>query len=106
MSTVRERLEVLKARRERSRGMGGKERIERQKQKGKLNARERLDLLFDPGTFEEYGALAASGGNLLEEEDKPSPADGVITGVGEVEGRPTCAALYDFTVFGGSIGEI
>ncbi|HEX4621139.1 MAG TPA: acyl-CoA carboxylase subunit beta [Myxococcaceae bacterium] len=106
MATVRERLETLKARRERSRGMGGKERIDRQKQKGKLTARERLDLLFDPGTFEEYGALAGSGGNLPDEEDKPSPADGVITGVGEVEGRPTCAALYDFTVFGGSIGEV
>jgi len=106
MPTVRERLATLNARRERSRGMGGKDRVERQKQKGKLTARERLDLLFDPGTFEEFGMLAANSGSLPEEEDKPSSADGVITGIGEIDGRPTCAALYDFTVFGGSIGDV
>ncbi len=106
MATMRERLLLLEARRQRALGLGGPERIARQKQKGKLTARERLALLFDPGTFEEYGALAASGGALPEEEDRPSPADGVLTGVGEIDGRPVCSALYDFTVFGGSIGEV
>src|SRR5438874_1517123 len=88
--------------------MGGKERVERQRSRNKLDARERVRLLFDPGTFEEFGALAASNGNLPDEEDpsKPSPADGVITGVGEIDGRPVASAVYDFTVFGGSIGEI
>ncbi|MBI3185702.1 MAG: acyl-CoA carboxylase subunit beta [Myxococcales bacterium] len=103
---MRERLEILESRRARSRQMGGPERIERQRAKGKLTARERLELLFDPGTFEEYGMLAGNSGALPSEEERPSPADGVITGVGEVDGRPVCGALYDFTVFGGSIGEV
>ncbi|RKH43903.1 acyl-CoA carboxylase subunit beta [Corallococcus sicarius] len=102
-----ERVEKLAEQRQRNEGMGGPERIERQHAKGKLTARERLKLLFDEGTFEELGLLAAHQGNLPEEEDgKPSPADGVITGTGEIDGRPVAAALYDFTVFGGSIGEI
>ncbi|MBU8897526.1 acyl-CoA carboxylase subunit beta [Corallococcus sp. H22C18031201] len=102
-----ERVEKLAEQRQRNEGMGGPERIERQHAKGKLTARERLKLLFDPGTFEEMGLLAAHLGNLPEEEDdKPSPADGVITGTGEIDGRPVAAAVYDFTVFGGSIGEI
>jgi acetyl-CoA carboxylase carboxyltransferase component len=107
MATMRERIETLKARRQRVEGMGGPERIERQRAKGKLTARERLALLFDPGTFEELGALAGTGGNLPEEDgDKPTPADGVISGIGEIDGRSTCAAIYDFTIFGGSIGEV
>ncbi|MHB1846737.1 MAG: carboxyl transferase domain-containing protein, partial [Deltaproteobacteria bacterium] len=107
MATMRERVEQLEKRRARARELGGLERIARQKAKGKLTARERLALLFDGGSFEEYGALAASGGALPEEEEgRPSPADGVITGVGEIDGRPVCAAAYDFTVFGGSISEI
>src|SRR4051812_1804531 len=108
MPTMKERAEELAAARAQKREMGGKERIERQRAKGKLDARARLELLFDAGSFEEYGLLAASNGNLPEEEDpaKPSPADGVITGVGEIDGRPVAAAMYDFTVFGGSIGEI
>jgi len=98
-------LEKLKAQK---REMGGAERVARQRGRGKLDARQRLDLLFDPGTFEEYGALAAQGGALPDEEDasRPTAADGVITGVGEIEGRPVAAAVYDFTVLGGSIGEV
>ena len=106
MATMRERIEILKARRKRAEGMGGPERIERQRAKNKLTARERLALLFDKDTFEELGALAENGGNLPEEQDKPTPADGVITGVGDINGRSACAAIYDFTIFGGSIGEV
>ena len=106
MATMREQVERLQARRKRAQEMGGPERIARQKAKNKLTARERLALLFDPGSFEELGALAANNGNLPEEEERPTPADGVITGVGEIDGRPTCAAVYDFTIFGGSIGEV
>ncbi|MCY1032330.1 acyl-CoA carboxylase subunit beta [Corallococcus sp. BB11-1] len=102
-----ERVEKLAEQRQRNEGMGGPERIERQHAKGKLTARERLKLLFDPGTFEELGLLAAHHGNLPDEEQgQPSPADGVITGTGEIDGRPVAAAVYDFTVYGGSIGEI
>lgn len=105
---MKERVEKLAEHRQRNEGMGGPERIERQHAKGKLTARERLKLLFDPGTFEELGLLAAHHGNLPEEEEpgKPSPADGVITGTGEIDGRPVAAAVYDFTVFGGSIGDV
>jgi acetyl-CoA carboxylase carboxyltransferase component len=105
---MKERVEKLAEHRRRNEGMGGPERVERQCAKGKLDARSRMRLLFDPGTFEELGLLAAHHGNLPEEEeaDKPSSADGVITGTGEINGRPVAAAIYDFTVFGGSIGEI
>jgi acetyl-CoA carboxylase carboxyltransferase component len=105
---MKERVEKLAEHRQRNEGMGGPERVERQHAKGKLTARERLKLLFDPGTFEELGLLAAHHGNLPEEEepDKPSSADGVITGTGEIDGRPVAAAIYDFTVFGGSIGDV
>ena len=106
MPTMRERVAELEARRRRALELGGPDRIERQRAKGKLTARERLALLFDPESFEEYGALASNGGVLPSEEERPSPADGVVTGVGEIDGRPTCAAVYDFTVFGGSIGEV
>jgi acetyl-CoA carboxylase carboxyltransferase component len=105
---MKERVEKLAEHRRRNEGMGGPERVERQRAKGKLDARSRMKLLFDPGTFEELGLLAAHHGNLPEEEEagKPSSADGVITGTGEINGRPVAAAIYDFTVFGGSIGEI
>jgi acetyl-CoA carboxylase carboxyltransferase component len=105
---MKDRVEKLEEQRRRNEGMGGPERIERQHAKGKLTARERLQRLFDENTFEEMGLLAGAEGNLPEEEDpgKPSPADGVITGVGEIDGRPVAAAIYDFTVFGGSIGTV
>jgi acetyl-CoA carboxylase carboxyltransferase component len=98
----------LEKRKAKAREMGGAQRVERQRGRGKLDARARLEALFDQGTFEELGALAYAHGALPEEEaaDKPSPADGVITGTGEINGRPVAAAIYDFTVFGGSIGEI
>lgn len=98
----------LEQRKAKAREMGGAQRVERQRGRNKLDARARVTALFDPGTFEELGGLAYAGGALPDEEpaDKPSPADGVITGIGEVHGRPVAAAIYDFTVFGGSIGEV
>ncbi|MBM4378461.1 MAG: acyl-CoA carboxylase subunit beta [Deltaproteobacteria bacterium] len=105
---IKDATEQLAARRATDLQMGGPDRVARQRARGKLDARERLRQLFDEGTFEEYGLLARAGGGLPDEEqpDKPTPADGVITGVGEIDGRPVAAAVYDFTVFGGSIGEV
>lgn len=105
---MKDRVEELNLRRAKNEEMGGAERVGRQRARGKLDARARLKLLFDEGTFEEFGLLAAHNGNLPDEEEpgKVSPADGVITGIGEIDGRPVAAAIYDFTVFGGSIGEI
>lgn len=103
-----EAVEDLARRKAKAHEMGGAERVERQRARGKLDARARVQALFDPGSFEEFGGLAQAGGATPDEEaaSKPSPADGVITGVGEIHGRPVAAAIYDFTVFGGSIGEI
>lgn len=103
---MRERVAELDAAKAKARAMGGEERLSRQRAKGKLDARARIGLLFDAGTFEEFGLLATAEGALPEEESVPSPADGVVTGIGEVEGRPVALAAYDFTVYGGSIGEV
>src|SRR5262249_57918789 len=96
----------LRQRRARADAMGGSERLKRQKARGKLDARARIKLLFDSDSFEEFGRLAAREGNLPEEEheERPSPADGVITGIGDIDGRPLAAAAYDCTVLRASIG--
>ena len=87
--------------------MGGEARLARQRERGKLDARARLDLLFDAGTFREIGMLATHLGRLPgATDDKPTPADGVVCGTGLADGRPLCAASYDFTVQGGSIGPV
>jgi acetyl-CoA carboxylase carboxyltransferase component len=106
MSTMRERVAELERRRTEARAMGGPERVERQHARHKLDVRQRIERLFDPGTFVELGMLANNNGALPEDGDKPAPADGVVTGFGEIDGRTVCCAAYDFTVFGGSIGVV
>src|SRR5688572_9475550 len=101
-----ERIEKLMQERARYREMGGPERVARQKARGKMDARARIDSLFDKGTFKELGLLAGDRGQKSSEWQTPTPADGVITGTGLVDGRPVACAAYDFTVFGGSIGEV
>lgn len=86
--------------------MGGAEAILKQHESGKLTARERVAMLFDEGTFLEYGILATHHSPLPDMKDKVTPADGVITGVGMVQGRPVAVAAYDFTVMAGTMGEI
>jgi acetyl-CoA carboxylase carboxyltransferase component len=99
MKSMRELAEELKEKREKYRQGGGPEKIERQHQRGKLTARERLEILLDPGSFFEIGILAS------EWWEPWVPADGVVTGFGTIDGRPVCVASYDFTVLGGSIGR-
>lgn len=82
---------------------GGEKAIENQHKKGKLTARERLSLLFDPDSFVEFGLYVKH--RCKELEDKELPADGVVTGKGEVLGRPVFAFSQDFTVMGGTVGE-
>ena len=83
---------------------GGQDRIDAQHERGKFTARERIDLLVDPGTFEEIDALAvdwaATGG-----EDR-AYGDAVVTGWGRVEGRPVYVFAQDFTLFGGSLSKV
>jgi len=100
--SIRKKAEELERRRAAAKKMGGEARLTRQKERGKLDARARLDLLLDPKTFREIGLLATHLGKL----ESPTPADGVVCGTGLIEGRPVCVASYDFTVQGGSIGPV
>src|SRR5918992_1003844 len=96
----------LQEKKEQYRGMGGPERVERQHSQDKLTVRERLDLLFDDGTFVEWGLLAHHQSQSPAMQGKYTPADGVITGIGEVDGRKAAVIAYDFTVMAGSMGMI
>ncbi|HEY7190585.1 MAG TPA: acyl-CoA carboxylase subunit beta [Vicinamibacterales bacterium] len=84
---------------------GGEERLQRQRDAGKLTARERVTLLFDPGTFEELDAFVTHRCRDFGMEDQIVPGDGVVAGYGRVNGRLTYAFAQDFTVFGGSLSE-
>ncbi len=98
-----QRLEAEKAR---LRQMGGPERVDKQHVLGKLTARERLDLLLDPGSLVEVGILGRQPEQYRARPDDPTPADGVVAGHGRIEGRPVCVVAYDFQVLGGSMGEV
>ncbi len=100
-----DRLEELRARRERLLALGGEERVRRQHAAGKLTARERLDLLFDPGSFVEIDPFVTPRSRDFGLDRIEAPADGVVTGHGTIEGRPVHAFSQDFTVLGGSLGE-
>ncbi|MCS6915972.1 MAG: acyl-CoA carboxylase subunit beta [Myxococcales bacterium] len=104
MSTMRERLAYIEAERARIRQMGGPDKVQRQHERGKLTARERLARFFDDGEYFEIGIHGTQMGSA-DPTDKP-PADAVICGWGKVCGRHVCAAAYDFTVKGGSIGMV
>src|SRR5690349_3549413 len=95
---------ALAERREDFHGMGGPELVERQHSLGKLTVRERLELLFDAGTFRETG-LYAQAVDSPQSKGKRSPGDGCLTGVGQVDGRPVTVIAYDFTVLAGSMGQ-
>src|SRR4051794_3411844 len=85
---------------------GGEDRLRKQHAAGKLTARERIDLLFDPGTFEETDKLVTHRCRDFGMDDAPAiPGDGVVTGAGRIDGRPVYAFAQDFTVFGGSLSE-
>jgi acetyl-CoA carboxylase carboxyltransferase component len=87
--------------------MGGPERIERQRSMGKLPVRERIDELLDPGTFVEYGLLADHMDPALTAAGKEHlAADGMVAGIGEIDGRRVAIMAYDFTVMGGSMGAV
>ncbi len=97
---------ALEAKKREHRGMGGDERVARQHASGKLTVRERMDLLFDEATFVESGLLAHHQSSSPAMQGKFTPADGVVTGVGEVDGRKVAVIAYDFTVMAGSMGMV
>jgi propionyl-CoA carboxylase beta chain len=100
-----ERKKQLESLRERALEGGGKHRIEEQHKKGKLTARERLDLLLDDGSFEEIGMLVQHRSTDFGLDQQKYPGDGVVTGYGKVNGRAVVVFSQDFTVFGGSLSE-
>jgi len=99
-------IDELQARREKALVCGGKDKIEARHKKGQLSARERLDSLFDANSFQEVGMHAVHRGRLFGMEGKELPADGVITGMGRIAGHTVAAYSQDFTVAGGSLGEV
>jgi len=87
--------------------MGGAEALAKQHARNKLTARERIDLLCDPKSFSEIGLLAhAHSLHTAEVPPERTPADGVVTGQGRIDGRLCCIAAYDFTVLAGSMGMV
>ncbi len=98
-------LDQLEARRAEARQGGGQRRIDSQHAKGKLTARERLELLLDPGSFEEFDMFVKHRSTDFGMDEQHYPGDGVITGWGTINGRKTFVYAQDFTVFGGSLSE-
>ena len=103
-SAMKGLVDDLHARREKAKLGGGPEKIAKQHERGKLTARERLDLLVDPGTFVEMGIHAGPHFSQRSMEGKEAPADGVVTGWGNIDGRPCAIGAYDFTVMAGAMG--
>jgi propionyl-CoA carboxylase beta chain len=95
----------LEEKRVRARAGGGAKRVEAQHAKGKLTARERLDLLLDPGSFEEWDMFVEHRCTDFGMDSQVVPGDGVVTGYGTVNGRLVFVYSQDFTVFGGSLSE-
>lgn len=106
MHTTRENIQRLLEKEQKTRMMGGEKAIEKQKAGGKLTARERLELLFDPGTFRELDMFVSHRCDNFGMEKIEIPSDGVITGHGLVNCRPLFAFSQDFTSRGGSLGEM
>lgn len=100
-----ENIVKLSIKREEARIGGGQKRIDAQHAKGKLTARERLEVLLDPDSFEEYGLYVEHRCYDFGMEDKKHPGDGVVTGSGTINGRLVFVYSQDFTVMGGSLGE-
>jgi len=104
---MKQLLDELRQRREKSLTLGGERRVARQREAGKLTARERVDLLFDAGSFQEIGQLADHAHTrVTPTSEKLTPADGVVTGFGTVNGRRAGVVAEDFTVMGGSLGLV
>ncbi|MDY6299551.1 MAG: carboxyl transferase domain-containing protein [Selenomonadaceae bacterium] len=105
MATVQEKIDQMNAKKAHIRLGGGAARIEKQHAKGKYTARERLEKLFDEGTFVELDMFMKHRCTNFGQEKKDMPADGVVTGYGTVDGRLVYAYAQDFTVSGGALGE-
>ena len=106
MGTDADCLKELINRERKIKALGGPERVEKQHKSGKLTARERLELLFDPDSFHELDLFVQHRATLFGMDNVVVPAEGVVTGYGTVDGRPACAFSQDFTSMGGTLGEM
>src|SRR5947208_7110019 len=104
--TTAGKIAILQQRREEAIHAGSERAVERQHAKGKMTARERIDRLLDPGSFTELDELARHRADDFGVEANRPYGDGVVTGFGTIDGRPVCVYSQDFTVFGGSLGEV
>ena len=102
---MREILKKLDSKRRRAIEGGGESRQDSQHKKGKLTARERIEILLDEGTFEEWDMFVEHRCSEFDMENQKVPGDGVVTGYGTINGRLTFVFSQDFTVFGGSLSE-
>jgi len=100
------RVQELRRRKTEARLGGGADRIDAQRKRGKLTARERIDLLLDPGSFVETDLFVVHRTTDFDMEKRKVPGDGVVTGYGTIDGRLVFVFSQDFTVFGGSLGEM
>jgi acetyl-CoA carboxylase carboxyltransferase component len=103
---INDKINLLYDLKEKVRQGGGAKRIEAQHQKGKMTARERLDMLFDDGTFIELDTFVETRSIDFGMQKKKVSGDGVVTGYGDVDGRLVFVSAQDFTVIGGSLGEM
>ncbi len=106
LHTTAGKLADFRARTDRTMAPGTAAAVDRQHARGKRTARERVDLLLDPGSFVEFDALARHRSSNFGLEANRPPGDGVVTGYGTVDGRQVCVFSQDVTVFGGSLGEV
>ncbi|SDF20595.1 methylmalonyl-CoA decarboxylase subunit alpha [Sporolituus thermophilus] len=106
MATVQEKIQDLKKRQEKVKLGGGQKRIEKQHASGKLTARERIEKLLDPGSFVELDQFVRHRCTNFGMEKEEAPGEGVVTGYGTIDGRLVYVFAQDFTVVGGSLGEM
>jgi acetyl-CoA/propionyl-CoA carboxylase carboxyl transferase subunit len=104
--TMDEKIEELRERKAEAEKGGGEERIEAQHDRGKMTARDRVDYFLDDGSFVEFDALREHRSTNFDMDERKVPGDGVVTGYGDVDGRTVFVFAHDFTVFGGSLGEV
>jgi acetyl-CoA carboxylase carboxyltransferase component len=104
--TVEDRIEELRERREAALMPGGPDAADKQHDKGKLTARERLDILMDAGSFVETDPFTVHRSHDFGMDQRKPPGDGLVAGYGTIDGRKVFVASQDFTVFGGSMGEV
>src|SRR6476469_8784797 len=104
--TVEDRIEELRERRDAALMPAGPEAADKQHDKGKLTARERLDILMDAGSFVETDPFTVHRSHDFGMDQRKPPGDGIVAGYGTIDGRKVFVASQDFTVFGGSMGEV